>query len=280
MIELLSTGSELQRKCAALEAALAGADSWAVAYSGGVDSGFLTWFIQNIPGKNIVAILALSPFTSARERKGAIDLAARLKFRLETVVVNPLDIPSVRKNSSMRCYHCKREIMSLVIGRAGESGCSAIADGSHAGDAGGFRPGRRVLAELGVKSPLASAGLTKPDIRRIAREAGLPMWNKESQSCLATRIPYDAVITPGVLSSIEKAEDLLWDLGCSQVRVRCHDSLARIETGMDSFPILLEEGNRKAVLSRFRELGFRYVSLDIAGYRSGAWDDPEGEPPE
>lgn len=267
-----SLHESLQSKLHTLEEILRPHNRLAVAYSGGTDSTFLTWLAQHMLQKDVVAILAVGPFLSARERTSAFETAQQLAFNLEVIAMDPLANPRVRENSDQRCYHCKKEIMSLLTARAKDLGCSLVADGSHAGDLEQHRPGSTALRELAVVSPLAQAQFRKSDIREVSRAAQLPTWNKLSQSCLATRFPYGTSLTQELISAVERAEDILWDLGCKQVRVRVHGRLARIEVDPDSFPLLTEGGAREVIVNYFRQLGFDFVSLDLAGFRSGSWD--------
>lgn len=273
MIIPFSLPPGLVRKCEALEGVLSGAETIGVAYSGGADSAFLAWFAMRVLGRKVHCLLAVSPFLSARERAGAVETVRSLDLPLEEIVFDPLAVASVRENPTDRCYHCKREIMTRVKARAMELGCSVVVDGTHAGDVGGHRPGRRALRELGILSPLAQAGLVKEDIRELSRLANLPTWNKPSQSCLATRVPYGAILTPELLSGVERAEALLLDLGCRQVRVRAHGDMARIEMDAESFRLILDGKNADELVGRIRALGFARVVLDLQGYRSGSWDE-------
>ncbi len=267
-----SASSEFRDKCLKIEQALAPFDKVGVAYSGGVDSTFVCWFLKEELGKSVVALFVDTPFISAREREDALRTAAHLGLDLEVLAFDPLDSGPVRENPFDRCYFCKKEVFKRILDRAGQLGCQAVADGSHAGDASGWRPGKKALAELRILSPLAIAGLSKDEIRQLSRAAGIPNWNKPSQSCLATRIPYGTAISREVLDRIEKAEDLLHEMGCVQVRVRVHGDLARIEAQEADFAMLVEPENRAKIIKEFNALGFAHVSLDLAGFRSGSWD--------
>ena len=205
-----------------------------------------------------------------------MDVARKIELRVEPIFLDPSSIPLVRQNPVDRCYHCKMEVMKQIKRRAEELSCSVVVDGSHAGDRTGHRPGRRALHELGVLSPLALAGLEKHEIRELSRLAGLPTWNKPSQSCLATRFPYGTELTHERLSRVEQAEEILWDLGCEQVRVRYDGETARIEINPDAFHLILDQTTRESITLRFRQLGFIHVTLDLAGYRSGSWDERQG----
>ena len=243
----------------------------AIAYSGGVDSTFLAWFAKEKLQRPVSLFFANSPLIPQRERTDALQTAQRLGLKIEEIDINPLDSVALRNNPTDRCYYCKKEVFSRILDRAEQACIKVIADGSHAGDVG-YRPGKRALLELGVFSPLALAGLDKEDIRVLSREAGIPNWDKPSQSCLATRVPYGAHLTTELLARIEKAEDYLIELGCAQVRVRIHGDLARIEAAPTDFPILIASDAREEVINRLGTLGFARVTLDLAGFRSGSWD--------
>lgn len=267
-----SVSQSLDAKCRKLERTLASMDRIGVAFSGGADSAFIAWFAKEQLGKSVAAFFVDSAFVSAREKRNALRMAEWLGLGLDLLEFDPLGSASVRENPVDRCYFCKRQIFGLIRTRAAELGCPVVVDGSHAGDAGSYRPGKRALAELGIVSPLALAGLVKEEIRSLARDAAIPNWNKPSESCLATRVPYGTALSRALLAMIERAEDFLRDLGLVQVRVRCHGGLARIEAEPSAFDLLLGPGNRTEVVRRLGELGFSHVSLDLAGFRSGSWD--------
>jgi pyridinium-3,5-biscarboxylic acid mononucleotide sulfurtransferase len=264
--------SSLSEKCESLEKSLEAFDRIGVAYSGGVDSTFIAWFAKEKLGKQVTAFFADTCFISAEERENAFRIAEQLALNLEVIEFDPLESEAVRNNPVDRCYFCKKEVFGRILARAREHGCQVIVDGSHAGDRGGYRPGKKALAELAVLSPLALAGLAKDEIRHLSREAGLTNWDKPSQSCLATRIPYDTPLSHENLARIEKAEEFLHQLGCIQVRVRCHGDLARIEALPSDFAMLAAPDNRNEIVKRFNELGFVHVALDLEGFRSGSWD--------
>ncbi len=268
----ISLPAPLREKCRGIERALQSVDRLAVAFSGGVDSTFVAWFAREILGKTVIALFADTPFVSAKERREASATAERLRFDLEVVAFAPLALPEIAQNPVDRCYRCKKELFGCILARAGELGCPVVADGTHAGDAGAYRPGQKALAELGILSPLALAGLVKEDVRLLSRSFGLPNWNKPSQSCLATRFPYGTKLSHELLRKVERAEDFLYGLGCFQVRVRCHGDLVRIEVAESDFPTVLSPQNKSALLAAFGELGFSHVCLDLAGFRSGSWD--------
>lgn len=264
----------LEKKCRALEEVLSLHGPLALAYSGGVDSAFLAWFIRHAMKKELVAILAASSFISRKESRNARRVADEIGLSLEEILVEVLGVPSVLENSVERCYFCKKEVLSRIKKRAQELNCFVLLDGTNAEDHKGYRPGGKALRELEVLSPLALAGLEKAEIRELSRLAGLSTWKKPSESCLATRIPYDTPLTQELLARVEQAEALLWDLGCGQVRVRVHGDLARIEVDPEAFPLLLEAQTRRRIIESCRQSGFLHVCLDLAGFRSGSWDEP------
>lgn len=263
----------LDAKCAMLAQSLEGQDRIAVAYSGGVDSTFIAWFTHTKLKKSVQCFFADTPFISREERAGALRTAEELGLALEIITFDPLDSLEVRANPVDRCYFCKREVFGRIIALAAERNCQVVVDGSHAGDQSGYRPGKRALSELGVLSPLAFAGLVKEEIRRLSLEAGISNWDKPSQSCLATRVPYGTPLSIPLLQKIEEAEECLHALGCIQVRVRCHDDLARIELPRADFARILALEASTAIVEQFRRLGFAHVTLDLAGFRSGSWDE-------
>jgi uncharacterized protein len=262
----------LEEKCSLIELSLQAFDRVGIAFSGGVDSTFVAWFVKEKLRKSVTAFFVDTPFISTAERENAFFIAGRLGLVMDVLEFDPLESEAVRNNPVDRCYFCKKEVFQRILTRAREHGCQVILDGSHAGDREGYRPGKKALAELDILSPLALAGLEKDEIRNLSRDAGLPNWDKPSQSCLATRIPYGTPLAQDTLKKIERAEDLLHELGFTQVRVRCHGDLARIEVPPDDLAALAAPDIRHQVVKRFQELGFVHISLDLVGFRSGSWD--------
>lgn len=263
---------QLREKCEQMGRGLESCRSIGVAFSGGVDSGFLAWFLQNMLSRKVHALIALSPLLSVRERRMARKFAGQMELNLHEVQVNPLLLEEVRTNSPKRCYFCKRAIMQALRDRALELECDVLVEGSHAGDFEIHRPGHSALKELGIESPLAQGGLTKDEIRMLARSAGLSHWNRPSQSCLATRVPYGVELSHDLLKTIEEAENILWEAGCRQVRVRLHGPLARIEVDPQDMVLFLDDKFRKEILASYGRLGFLHVALDLAGFHSGSMD--------
>jgi uncharacterized protein len=185
-----------------------------------------------------------------------------------------MDRPGYVENSPERCFFCKDELYTLLGGLTQIDGYDHVVDGCNLDDIGDYRPGRRAAAEHGVRSPLIEAGLTKDEIRALSKERGLPTWDKPAMACLASRIPYGTPVTVEALSSISQAEDFIRSLGVRQLRVRHHDGIARIETDDTGMSVLMSDGNREKVVRRLEELGYRYVALDLAGYRQGSLNKP------
>lgn len=246
-----------------------------VAFSGGVDSSFLLYAAREALGDRVLAVTLATPYTPTADLAAARELAAALGVR-HRIVEHPLP-KNIIKNPPERCYLCKRELFSLLQELAAAEGL-VLLDGSNTDDLAEYRPGRRALAELGVKSPLVQAGLDKAAIRELSRQAGLPTWNRAAGACLLTRLPHGMAVSEALLGRIDRAEDFLRSLGFSGLRVRCHGDecdLARIELPPEDIVRLLEPEMREQVTNRLKELGFRFVALDLAGYRAGSFD-PEG----
>lgn len=242
-----------------------------VAYSGGVDSAYLAWMAGRELGERALAVTADSPSYPERHRAMAIGIARDFGLRHEIIRTDELDAPEYRANAPDRCYHCKHELYTKLTALAGARGFARVADGSNADDRGDYRPGRRAAREFGVWSPLDEAGLSKADIRTLSHEAGLPTWDEPASACLSSRIPYHAEVTPEKLRIIERAEDAVRALGFRVVRVRHHDTVARLEVGRDEMPRAIEHG---AEIDRaLRALGYRYVTLDLGGYRLGSLNE-------
>lgn len=276
MLKPLRIPSDLEEKIKVVEGMLSPYPSLAVAFSGGVDSTLLAWLLLRMPGKNVFGFWVETPFVTSKECRGVRTTATEIGLQLEVISLDPTALASVRENSLLRCYFCKKELMSRIKSRAQALGYPVVVEGSHAGDAASYRPGRKALSETGILSPLAAAGFDKDDIRKMSRLAGLSTWSLPSQSCLATRIPYGTPLSIDLLRRVEAAEAFLWDLGCSQVRVRCHGDLARIEIPPSDFPLILKDEVRRELLGHFQGLGFLHISLDLEGFRSGSWDKMNG----
>jgi len=248
-------------------------ESVAVAFSGGVDSTFLLKIAHDILGDRAIAVTARSLSFPKRELEEASVFTKENGIEHIIIDSEELDIDGFSDNPVNRCYLCKSELFTKIQSIASEKNLNHVVEGSNLDDEGDYRPGHIAISELGVKSPLRHAGLTKEEIRKLSKELGLPTWNKQSFACLSSRFPYGESITPERLLMIDAAEQFLLDLGLHQVRVRYHGNLARIETDETGFARLMERINRQLIYDKFRELGFTYVTLDVLGYRTGSMNE-------
>ncbi len=247
--------------------------SAAVAFSSGVDSTFLLYAAKEAVGDKVIALTASS--CSFPERELTETKAFCRKHGIEQVVVRTkeLEIEGFAQNPPNRCYLCKRELFGKFVAIAEERGINAILEGSNLDDNGDYRPGLMAVEELNIKSPLRSKGFTKEEIRILSAHLGLPTWDKQSFACLSTRFPYGEEITEEKLLMIDKAEQLLLDLGFKQLRVRIHGKMARIELLPSDFERFMEEKTRLLVHDEFKKIGFDYIALDIRGYRTGSMNE-------
>lgn len=264
--------------------------SVAVAFSGGVDSAFLLKTAVDILGRDKVpAITAISSLFPEREQREAEEFCVKYGIKQIKVNHNAFEIKGFENNPPDRCYLCKRRLFEQIISIAEENNIKYVADGSNMDDNGDYRPGMEATRELNIKSPLQYAGLYKKDIRELSRKIGLPTWDKPSIACLASRFAYGETISEEKLAMVDKAEQLLSDMGFRQIRVRIHGQengfTARIEIMPEEFPQLMEEDSRKRINKYFRKIGFSYVALDLEGYRMGkmnnivktAWKERQNE---
>ena len=260
---------KLNEKYAALTALLADMGRAAVAFSAGVDSTFLLKAARDALGENVIALTARTISVPAGNDGEADAICRRLGAEHVIVPVDLMAVDGFRENPPERCYLCKKALFAALADAARERGIDCVIEGSNLDDDGDYRPGLRALRELGIRSPLREVGLTKDEIRDLSRQMDLPTWNKPSNACLATRIAYGQTITPEILRTVDEAEQFLSGLGFRRVRVRVHGELARVEIPREQFDILLPD-TADAVHRRLRELGFRYVTLDLGGFESGS----------
>lgn len=265
-----STAAEKEQKLRLLLRSLEGA---IIAYSGGVDSSYLALVATQELGQNAACVLGLSPSVSAHQRNEAIQTASIFGFRLKTIETGEIDDAAYRANAKNRCYFCKSELFGKLRAYAEENNVRYILDGTNADDLGDHRPGRRAAQEKSVLSPLADLGFSKADIREMSRIHSLPGWEKPSSPCLSSRIAYGVPVTIGRLGMIEKAESLLRELGCREFRVRVHAEIARIELSEDDMPKINDRQAARSISTAFRKLGFKYVTVDLDGFRSGALNE-------
>jgi len=262
-----------EKKINRLKAILRELGSFAIAFSGGVDSTFLLAVASELPDIDIIAITASSPMIPTWEIKEAKKMSARLKVKHKIIKTDPLENPSLKENPPERCYICKKDLFAKFLNLAKDQDLRYLLDGTNYDDLKACRPGLRALKELDVRSPLAEAGLTKEDIRRYSKIMGLPTWAAPSLACLATRIPYNEEITTAKLKMIDRAEEFIRSLGFRQVRVRYHHPIARIELDPADIPSLVEPCMRKKIVQRLKAIGFGHIAIDMEGYRSGSMDE-------
>ncbi len=244
-----------------------------IAYSGGVDSSLLLKAAVDVLGPSALAVTADSETYPAGELDGAREFARSLGARHLILHTEELSLDQFVSNPPDRCYFCKKELYGRLKEIAVREGIAWILDGSNRDDLKDYRPGSRAAAEFGVRSPLREAGFTKQDVRDCARSLHLPVWDKPSLACLSSRIPYGIRITPTGLKTVQAAEDHLRVLGFRQVRVRHHDTTARIEIEPDDFEMLLRNGTAQKIVAALKDLGYAYVCLDLEGYRTGSMNE-------
>lgn len=247
--------------------------SVAVAFSSGVDSTFLLKAAHDVLGDNAIAVTARSCSFPKRELNEAVDFCKKEEIRHFICDSEELKIEGFAQNPKNRCYLCKHELFEEIKKIADENGIACIAEGSNMDDNGDYRPGLKAVAELGIKSPLRESKMTKDDIRALSKMLGLPTWNKQSFACLSSRFVYGETINEEKLGMVDKAEQLLLDMGFHQVRVRIHGMMARIEIEPAEFDKLMKEENRFKIVQEFKKYGFTYVALDLLGYRCGSMNE-------
>jgi pyridinium-3,5-biscarboxylic acid mononucleotide sulfurtransferase len=256
----------------ALSETLASLGSVIVAYSGGVDSAYLAYSASRTLGDRAVAVTADSPSYPERHRALAIRIAREFGLRHEIIQTSELERPEYRANPENRCYYCKHELYTH-LSRLATTRHAIVVDGNNADDRGDYRPGRQAAREFGVRSPLDEVDLSKDEIRELSRRAGLPSWNEPASACLSSRIPYHSEVTDEKLRTIERAEQAIRALGFRVFRVRHHDDVARVEIARDEMARALEPAIGAAIVRDLKAAGYRYVTLDLQGYRMGSLNE-------
>ncbi len=266
----MHVATDLPSKRATLAAKLRDLGRTLVAYSGGVDSAFLAWAAHEVLGTDMLAIIADSPSLARTQLADAVSFAQEQGIPLEVVATSELDSPEYARNDASRCFHCKDELFTVMEQFRGSRGFDSIAYGVNLDDQGDFRPGQAAAKRHHVTAPLLDAGLGKNDIREMARAAGLSVWDKPASACLSSRIEYGRPVTRESLSVVERGEDALRGLGFRQFRVRHHGDIVRIEIAREEMPAALDSGMALQFTKIFKGLGFKFVTLDMEGFRSGS----------
>ena len=262
--------SELETKREALHSILRGLGRTLIAYSGGVDSAFLACNARQVLGRDMLAVIADSPSLARTHLADALSFAREQDILVEIVTTAELAKPQYVRNDATRCFHCKDELFTVMEVFRRERGFDAIAYGVNVDDQGVFRPGQRAALQHHVAAPLLMAGLTKADIRQLAQAAGLRVWDKPASACLSSRIEYGRPVTREALGMVERGEDALRELGFRVFRVRHHGEMVRLEIALDELPRALDAAMAAELTRIFKALGFRFVTLDLEGFRSGS----------
>ena len=266
----MENSTDIRKKEITLTERIKAAGKLAVAFSGGVDSTYLLYKAHKILGDDVLAVTVKSSVLTSEEFEETVAFCSQNGIKQAVIDFDVFSVEEFAANPPDRCYYCKRAIFTGVK-NASEG--YVVADGSNASDTGDYRPGMRALEELGIASPLKDAGLTKDDIRALSKEAGLPTWDKPSAACLASRFAYGENITDEGLRRVESAEKFIRDLGFTGIRVRVHGDLARIEASPDDITLLSYERARKEISEELKRLGFKYVTMDMDGYRTGSMNE-------
>jgi len=244
-----------------------------IAYSGGVDSTFLAVTAHEVLGDKSLAVFAYSPVAPPMEKEDAETLAKQFNLRYKIIESREMENPDFVANTPERCYFCKRDLFSELEPIAQREGLAWIADGTNADDMSDYRPGRKAGAESGIRSPLLEAGITKNEIRELSKQEGLPTWDKPASPCLASRIPYGTPVTAETLNRIALGEKYLRSLGLRELRLRHHGDIARIELDQKDMVKVIEADIRRGIVNYLKTLGYKYVTLDMTGYRTGSLNE-------
>jgi len=266
--------SDIQHKNQKLISILEKYDRLMVAFSGGVDSTFLLQTASQVLPENVIAVTAQSPIHPERETEFTKKFTKRLGIKHMVIQSTEMSMPEFVVNNKDRCYVCKKLLAEGLLKLAAELGIQHVAHGANVDDLDDFRPGFKAAAEMGMIAPLIDAGMTKKDIRMLSQKIGLDTWNKPSMACLASRVPYGTPISDKVLNRIDQAEKFLISLGFICCRVRYHNEIARIEVTQKDFKKLFDDKNRTAIISKLKDIGFLYISIDLEGYIQGSLNRP------
>src|SRR5580693_6985402 len=267
---MLAPGIDIGAKHVSLQSHLRKLGRLLVAYSGGVDSAYLAWAAHRALGDNMLAVIADSASLARTQLADAIAFANEKEIPIEVIATSELDRPDYARNDGQRCFHCKDELFSVMEGLRAARGFDSIVYGVNLDDQGDFRPGQNAARQHNIATPLLAAGLTKQDIRDLAREAGLRIWDKPASACLSSRIEYGRPVTREALSVVEQGEDALRNLGFVQFRVRHHGEIVRIEIAREELNRALDPAMAAEFTRVFKALGFKFVTLDLEGFRSGS----------
>ncbi len=273
MRDTLETTETVQKKMETLNSILCEMESIIVAYSGGVDSAFLAVSAKQILGNKALAVTAKSPSLAPSELTKAVELAQEFNINHKIIETNEVEREDYKANDANRCYFCKDELYTHLSVFASKAGYNVIANGTNIDDLGDFRPGLNAAEQYGIRSPMVEAGLTKAEIRTLSRNMNIPVWDKPAQACLSSRIPYGTPVSVTALNQIAEAEDFLRELGIDQLRVRHHDTVARIEVHPADFLKLVDEDMNHIIVNKFKDIGYSYVTLDLEGFRSGSLNE-------